>query len=159
MPATEPEVFDTLLSSQKPQEVVLLAYGLFGQKKVEWERYIQQQSGQRPTRPQVDSWISNLPHGTYNGYLTQAEQLLSRRSNPITEMHRVGEEIIAKVADANSFLKQLRLAVATSILSPIIIGGLIAIAVSYHAFAPYWDQFENKIHNMFAANAEQAPTK
>jgi len=159
MPATEPEVFDTLLSSQKPQEAVLLAYGLFGKQKVEWERYMQQQTGQRPTRPQVDTWISNLPHGTYNAYLTQAEQMLSRRSNPLSEIHRVGEEIIAQVADANSFLKQLRLAIITTVLTPIIIGGLLAIAVGYERLTPYWQDFENKLHQIFVAKADTLPPK
>jgi hypothetical protein len=159
MATTEPEVMDILLSSQKPPEVVLLAYGLFGQKKIDWEKYTQQQSGQRPTRPQVDNWISQQTHTTFSGFLTQAEQILNRRQSPTTEMRRVGDEIIAKVEDANSFLKQLRLAIITTVLTPIIIGGLIAVAVGYDRLTPYWQKFEDKLHNMFVASAETIPPK
>jgi hypothetical protein len=84
------------------------------------------------------TWISNLPPGTYAGFLPKAEQLLNRRSNPLSEMQRLGEEIISRVESANSLVKQLRLAVATSILSPIMIGCLIAIAVGYNNYAPLW---------------------
>jgi hypothetical protein len=159
MPTTEPEVLDTLLNSQKSRDVVLLAYGLFGEKKVDWERHTQQQTGQRPTRPQIDIWISQKTQADFGGYLTQAEQILNRRQSPTTEMHRIGEEIISRVEDANSFFKQLRLAIATSVLTPIIVGGLLFVAVSYEKVGPYWEKFEQELHNLFVAKAAPMPPK
>lgn len=157
MPANEPEVLERFLNSQRPHDVALLAFGLFGKQKVEWQKFIHQQSGQWPTKAQVEAWISNLPHATYDGLLKDAEQMIARRSNPIAEMQRVGDEILAQVAVANSFFKQLRLAIATSILTPMIVGGLLATAVFYDRLTPYWDRFEKKMHEMLLPKAEAKP--
>lgn len=157
MPSTEPEVLDRFLNSHRPQDIALLAFGLFGKQKVEWQKFIHQQSSQWPTKAQVEAWISNLPHATYDGLLKDAEQMITRRSNPIAEMQRVGDEILAQVAVANSFFKQLRLAIATSVLTPLIVGGLLFVAVSYEKLGPYWDKFEQELRNIFVAKAAPMP--
>jgi len=91
--------------------------------------------------------------------IRDAREAFEVAARVVREVKDVGSTIIADVNNANSFWKQLRLALVTSILSPIIIGVLIFLGVTYRAYVPYWEDLQNKFQKASVISTEHTASK
>ena len=165
--------------------MALLAYGLFAEEKARWTEQFAAQNKTMPTNNQERNWIRSLAPEYFAHRLRDARALFEayayNHKNSITpeqvaiskmiselselkskiysEMRDVGAMIAFDVKSGSTFWKQLRPALASAILSPIIIAVLIGFPVTYDQHHPYWDDLKNRLHGSVAAAGEYILSK
>jgi hypothetical protein len=142
------DVFDELIDRRKTsEEVALLAYGIYMQRKVDWLDHI----GRKPTNGEERNWISNkLPE--LDRICVEATQTLNRYASANVDnaikSERLFVNVVKEVKAAGSFWSQLKIAVMTSFLAPILAGGAIAIALAYHKYVPFLDEIQKRLQQV-----------
>jgi hypothetical protein len=144
MPANDREVFEYLTADQStPIEIDMLTFAIFANEKHEWMKLSEQQKGRPPTQDEIDDWTSNLTDWRVAQMRHEAAQFfdISARAYLGEEIAAGKEEVlrsslIREVKAAGSFWKQMTIALATAILAPLIIGGVIAFALTYDRIVP-----------------------
>jgi hypothetical protein len=185
MPTTDREVLSHFSDQAEDRGTALLAYGLFAEEKARWAGQFAAQNKTMPTNNQERAWIRNLTAEYFARRLADAKTLFEayayNRKDSITperaamskmiselselksriysEMRDVGATIAFDVRSGDTFWKQLRLALASAILSPVILALFIAFAGAYHQHLPYWDDLKNRLQGSFAAAGSYTVSK
>jgi hypothetical protein len=144
MPANDREVFEYLSSDpDTPIEIDLLTFAIFAQERREWHRLFEEQNGRPPSHAEVDSWVSQITHWRFNQMREEAVRFFDNaaREYLAEEMEEAKEAvfqdtIIREVKAAGGLWRQLFLALIAAILAPLIIGAMIAVAITYDKFYP-----------------------
>ena len=143
MPGSDREVFDLFRSNGTAAlEVRYLAYALFTFEKSEWADHFAKRIGRPPAQADVDDWIANLSDHRFEDLRRQAVDLFDiaarnylREEMEAADERALGSAIVAQVRNAGSFWKQLGLALATAIVAPILLGGVI-LGAKYYSSLP-----------------------
>jgi hypothetical protein len=185
MPTTDREVLSHFSDEAGDRGTALLAYGLFAEEKARWAEQFAAQNRRIATGNQERNWIRSLPSEYFARKLSEARTLLEayayNRKDSITpeqaatskmiselselksriysEMRDLGAAIAFDVKRGGTFWKQLRPALASAILSPVILILLIGFVVAYHNHLPYWDDLKNRLQGSFAAAGEYTVSK
>lgn len=140
MPSSDQEVFEKLTGdAETPDELASITYALFAHERREWIRHHEQHRGVQPTASDIQSWIGNLTDSQFAQMRTQAAGFFdaaarSYLADEIEARERMAlqDAIVREVKTAGAFWRQFAIALLTSILAPIIIGGVIAAALVYN---------------------------
>ncbi|WP_375459897.1 hypothetical protein [uncultured Enterovirga sp.] len=140
MPTSDQEVFEKLTGDEEiPDELAFITYALFAHERREWIRHYEQRHGEPPSVADVESWIGNLTDSQFGQMRTQAAGFFdaaarSYLADEIEARERLAlqDAIVREVKTAGAFWRQFAIALLTSILAPIIIGGVIAAALVYN---------------------------
>lgn len=144
MPANDREVFEHLTSDpDTPTEIDHLTFAIFVNEKQEWIKLFEQRHGRQPNQAEADEWISNVTEWRFSQMRQEAIQFFDNAARRyLDEEIADGKEevlrsaLIREVKAAGSFWKQLAIALVTAILAPLIIGAVIAFALTYDRIAP-----------------------
>jgi len=185
MPTTDREVLSHFSDEAGDRGTALLAYGVFAEEKAKWAEQFAAQNRTVPTNNQERNWIRSLAPEYFARKLGEARTLFEahayNRKDSITpeqaatskmiselselksriysEMRDVGAAIASDVKSGGTFWKQLRPALTSAILSPILLALLVGFVIAYHQNLPYWDDLKNKLQGSFAAAAEYTFSK
>lgn len=143
MPANDREVFELLTSDpDTATEIDHLTYAIFANEKQQWIKLFEKRHGRPPDQMEIDEWISNLTEWRFSQMRQEAVQFFDNAARHYLEeeISNGKEEVlrsalIREVKAAGSFWKQLAIALATAILAPLIIGAVIAFALTYDRMA------------------------
>lgn len=144
MPANDRELFDQLRADpDTPAEIDFLTYAIFANEKSEWIKLFEQQKSRAPSQEEIDDWICNLTEWRLSQMRQEAVQFFDGAARRYLEEEIAeGQEevlrsaLIREVKAAGSFGRQMAIALATAILAPLIIGGVIAFALTYDRAVP-----------------------
>lgn len=144
MPANDRELFDQLRADpDTPAEIDFLTYAIFANDKSEWIKLFEKQKGRPPSQDEIDEWIANLTDWRLSQMRQEAVQFFDQAARRYLEEEIAeGQEevlrsaLIREVRAAGAFWKQMAIALATAILAPVIIGGMVAFALTYDRIAP-----------------------
>ena len=143
MPSNDREVFDHLASQaevgKQERQIAFLSYALFAYEKREWIKLFKSKNAdEESSQADIDGWISNITGSLYTTWRNEAERFFVDAADAYFEDRFLGEReailrsaIVSEVKAAGSFGRQLGIALATAILAPLIIGGVIALAIVY----------------------------
>ncbi len=142
MPSNDREVFDHLRSGDEAaQQIDFLAYALFAYEKSEWTLHFEAKRGRQPTQDEIDAWIGDITTYQFNGMRQKAADLFdaAARTYMREEIEGIQERalnsaIVAEVKAAGVWWKQFLMALAMSILAPLILGAVIVFG---HGFSLY----------------------
>lgn len=155
MPANDRELFDQLRADvETPAEIDFLTYAIFANEKSEWIRLFEKRNGQPPGQNDIDEWIANLTDWRLAQMRQEAVQFFdgaARRylEDEIAEAQQevLRSALVREVRAAGSFWRQLAMALATAILAPIIIGGIIAFALTYDRVNPTFGSISGRLQS------------
>lgn len=144
MPANDREVFQYLTSDpDTPIEIDLLTFAIFAQELREWHNLIESQRKAPPTQPEIDAWVSQITTWRFDQMREEAVRFFDKaaRAYLADEIEDLKTQvfqdtIIREVKAAGGFWRQLALAVIGAVLSPLIIGLIIASALLYDKWYP-----------------------
>lgn len=144
MPANDREVFQYLTSNpDTPIEIDLLTFAIFAQEMREWHKLIENQRQAPPTQPEIDAWVSQITVWRFDQMREEAARFFDNaaRAYLSEEIENLKKQvfqdtIIREVKAAGGFWRQLALAVIGAVLSPLIIGLIIASALLYDKWYP-----------------------
>lgn len=185
MLTTDREVLSHFSGEAADRGTALLAYGLFAEEKARWAEQFAAQNRTMPTNNQERNWIRGLTAEYFAGKLGDARTLFEayayNRKDSITperaatakmiselselksriysEMRDVGATIAFDIKTGGTFWKQLRPALASAILSPVILALFIGFAVTYYQHIPYWDDLKNRLQGSVATAGEYTVSK
>ena len=140
MPANEHEVFEHLTSSKDTNlEIDFLSYAIFAYQKREWiEHFKVSHQGTVPTQVDIDYWISNLTDFNFSEMQVAAVNVFdgAARAYLGDELEAAKQEalrsvIVREVKSAGAWYKQLAMALLIAILTPLILGGILAAGYFY----------------------------
>ena len=144
MPANDREVFEYLTSNpDTPIEIDLLTFAIFAQERREWHKLVESQKNAPPTQAEMDAWVSQITEWRFDQMRDEAIRFFdsAARAYLADEMEAAKtavfqDTIIREVKAAGGLWRQLFLALIAAILAPLIIGGIIAVAINYDKFYP-----------------------
>ena len=155
MPRTDREVFDYLRQdAPTPVEIDFLAYSVLHSKN-QWFEQLEETTGSPPSAADVDRWIADIAPTHFLTMREDAARLFDATARkylaPVIEEQKaeaVRRSILAEVKGAGSVWRQMLIALVTAILAPLIIGGVIASALTYDRMAPtasgIWKSLEGR---------------
>jgi len=185
MPTTDREVLSHFSGEAGDRRTALLAYGLFAEEKARWAEQFAAQNRTMPTNNQERNWIRSLTPEYFVRRIGDARTLFEAyaydRKDSITpeqlatakmiselselksriysEMRDIGATIAFDIKRGGTFWKQLRPALASAIVSPVILALLIGFAVAYHQNLPYWNDLKNRLQGSIATAGEYTFSK
>lgn len=147
MPRNDRDVFAYLVGNEgSTLQIDYLTFALFAHEKREWIRlYESQHEDQSPSQAEIDNWISNLTDSQFVSMRSSAESFFVEAATAYFEDRLEAEReailrstIVSEVRAAGAWWKQVGIALLTTIVSPLIIGVIIAAAYFYdkHMFTP-----------------------
>lgn len=144
MPRDDREVFEHLCADKlTSREIGYLAYAKYAFEKYEWMQDYQAERGEMPSQAEIDAWISQITRSRFVVMREEAARLFDVAAREYLKADieaekekAVNKSILAEVRAAGSVWKQLLIAVFTSILAPLILGGVIVAALTWDRFAP-----------------------
>lgn len=133
------EVFDSLLAlKDTSREVSFITYAIFAQERSEWIRHFEAQNGTTPTQADIDRWIANLTDYQFAGMrdravnmFDEAARLYLRDEMDLAEERALHSAIVSEVKAASVWWKQLAIALAMSIVAPLLLGVILAAGYYY----------------------------
>lgn len=137
MPRNDREVFAYLVENDDaPLQIDYLTFAIFAHEKREWAKlYESQHAQQAPSQADIDNWISNLTESQFVGMRSSAESFFIEAANVYFQDRLEAEReailrsaIVSEVKAAGAWWKQVGIALLTTIVSPLIIGVVIAAA-------------------------------
>ena len=140
MPRNDREVFAYLVEDDdRTRQIDYLTFALFAHEKREWIRlYEAHHKDQSPSQAEIDNWISNLTDSQFLSMRSSAESFFVEAANAYFEDRLEAEReailrsaIVSEVKAAGAWWKQVGIALLTTIVSPLIIGMVIAAAYFY----------------------------
>ncbi len=140
MPVNEHEVFEHLTSSKDTSvEIDFLSYAIFAYQKREWIRHFEtSHQGAAPTQADIDHWISNLTDLNFREMQESAVNVFdgAARAYLADELEAAKQDalrsvIVREVKSAGAWYKQLAMALLMAILTPLILGGILAAGYFY----------------------------
>ena len=164
MPANDSEVIEYLSADQStPIEICLLTYAIFAHEKQERIKLFEQR-GRPPTQEEIDDWISNLTEWRFSQMRQEAIQFFDTAARGyLQDEIAAGKDevlrsaLIREVRAAGSFWKQLSIALVTAILAPLIIGAVIAFALTYDRIAPTLGGISGRLQPSPSQRAPEGP--
>jgi hypothetical protein len=144
VPRSDREVFEYFrASTSAPIEGVLLTYALYAFEKFQWHAQFEHDHGAPPSETDSERWIIDITPSRFANMREEAARVFdsSARKYLFNDIEAQKEEavrtsILNEVRAASSFWRQLSTALITAILAPLIIGGMIAAALTYDHVAP-----------------------
>lgn len=144
MPANDREVFEYLKADQETAvEIDFLTFAIFAHERQQWCELFEKQNGHQPSQAEIDQWISQITNWRFEQMREEAVRFfdIAARIYLEDEMEEAKtavfqDTIIREVKAAGGFWRQLFLALMAAILAPLIIGGIIAVAIVYDKFYP-----------------------
>lgn len=169
MPTSDKEVFQELTSATEHSEVSnFLTYAIFAFDRRDWIDTFTKKHKREPDQAEIEAWIANLtPHSFDQMRLRaaaffeaaaqdfMAEDIEAARQETLqggvlrevraaVEVQNAGlARTLAEVRSAGSFWKQLGLQTLTSIIAPLLVGGVIAAAVVFSDKLPSAQEVAN----------------
>lgn len=143
-PTNDKEVFDLFQAdADTPLSLDFITYAIFSFEKYQWHMHFEAMNARPPTQVETDGWIAQLTAFRFSGMREEAARFFDaaareylREEMQADRERAVASSIVAEVRAAGAWWRQLAIALATSILAPIIIGGMIAAALTYDRTAP-----------------------
>jgi hypothetical protein len=165
MPSNDREVFDYLSSDPETLiEIDFLTFAIFAQERREWHKLFVQQKGQPPSQAEIDGWVSQITSWRFDQMREEAVRFFDKaaRDYLAEEMEEAKravfqDTIVREVKAAGGLWRQLFLALIAAILAPLIIGAIIAVALSYDKFYPTIGSVSDRLAKSPAHN-EAAPS-
>lgn len=153
MPGNDREVFEKLTSSDDTSlEIDYLTYAIFAHEKREWIKHRESLTGHAPSQEEIDAWISNISDYQFRNMGDKAVDFFDEaaREYLADEIAAAKEEalrsaVVSEVKAASAFWKQLAMALATSILAPLLLGGIFAAILAYNNLMPTSDDVLNRL--------------
>ncbi len=152
MPNNEREVFDYLTSDNSTStEIDFLTYAIFANERKEWVELFKQKNGSEPTQDQIDEWISNITDWRFlqmrneaAGFFDTAARAYLSDDIEAAKTEALHSAILTEVRQAGTFWRQFGMALATAILAPLILGGIIALTLLYDQVIPTATDFSKR---------------
>ena len=144
MPSSDKEVFDLIRRDpESSTELDFLTYAMYAFEKYQWFDHFESLNGRLPERGEIDAWIGQLTEFRFRSMREEAARLFDEAartylSDYIAEEKRLAIErsIVAEVKASGGFWRQMSIALMTAILAPLIIGAMIAAALTYDKLTP-----------------------
>ena len=144
MPANDRDIWEHFLRNQDtPAEVDFLAYSIYVHEKYDWVKKYERKFGKPPSQAEIDKWIEDITPRRLETMDRNAVALFDNAARryladeiEAQQKQAVDQSILREVRSATSLTKQIALAVITAVLTPLILGALVAAAYSYDRFMP-----------------------
>lgn len=144
MPKDDRDVFDYFRADQdSPIEIDLPTYALYAFEKYQWHEQFQLEHGRPPDPADIDRWINDITPNRFKNMREEAARLFDNSARTYLadeieaqKQQAVRSSILNEVKAAGAFWRQMAVALVTAILAPLIIGGLIAAALTYDRVIP-----------------------
>jgi hypothetical protein len=165
LPRSDKEVFDHLCKDSRwPLELHFLTYATYVFQQYQWWDQFQADNGSPPGPLDISRWIADITPARFDVMREDAARLFDDAARAYLgeeieaqKQEAVRTSILSEVKAAGSFWRQLATALITAILAPLIIGGMIAAALTYDHFAPVAGDVARRFGSPPAAPASPAP--
>jgi hypothetical protein len=134
VPADDREVFDRIVGDSQLTAPAFITYAIFAFERRAWIEHATVRTGNPPTAAEIDEWTANITESMFDGWQARAASFFdaAARNYMADEIEAARQEvlqteIVTVVKAASSFWKQFAINLATGILAPIIIGGIIVL--------------------------------
>lgn len=112
---------------------------MFAYERDEWIKHYAELHGNEPNQAEIDNWTSNISEYHFASlrqraitfFDTAARDYLGGEMSAARQ-HAIETEIVTRVRAASAWWRQFAIAVITAVLTPIILGAILASILAYN---------------------------